>query len=27
MELNRGKAPNKWVNVLSTIHIELISIM
>jgi hypothetical protein len=27
IELNYGKAPNKWVNVSSTIHIKLISIM
>jgi hypothetical protein len=27
MELNRGKTPIKWVNVLLTIHIELISII
>jgi hypothetical protein len=27
MELNRRKTPNKWVNVLSMIHIELTSIM
>jgi hypothetical protein len=26
-ELNHEKAPNKWVNVLLTIHIELVSIM